>query len=79
MQSRVAIKKKGKEKMEKIIIIALILLWFAITLVIGYLLENASVAIKKRNRKNRPVSHTTERNIMILNSAGGNEYKKIAS
>ena len=65
--------------MEKIIIIALILLWFTITLVIGCLVENASAAIKKRNRENRTVSHTTERNIMILNSSGGSEYKKIAS
>ncbi len=64
--------------MEKIIIIALVFLWLTITLIAGYLLEAATAAIKRQQKRIHANSHA-ERNIMILKSTGGGKYEKMAS
>lgn len=70
MQSEIAKpKQKGTENMERIIIIALILLWFSVTFIIGVLMENVSARLK--SRKNNISNARTGTNMMPAPAAEG--------
>lgn len=64
--------------MERIIIIALIFLWFAVTFIAGMAIETISTEIRKNKRKRVRVPET-RRNILMMNTQRGQEYEKMAS
>ncbi|MBQ8903453.1 MAG: hypothetical protein IJY73_04055 [Oscillospiraceae bacterium] len=64
--------------MERIIIIALIFLWFAITFITGMVIETITAEIRK-NKKKRVRAPETGRNILMMNANRGQEYEKMAS
>ncbi len=64
--------------MERIIIIALIFLWFAVTFIAGMAIETISTEIRKNKRKRVRVPET-RRNILMMNTKRGQEYEKMAS
>ncbi len=64
--------------MERIIIIALIFLWFAITFIAGMVIETITAEIRK-NKKKRVRAPETGRNILMMNANRGQEYEKMAS
>lgn len=64
--------------MERIIIIALIFLWFAITFIAGMAIETITAEIRK-NKKKRVRVPETRRNILMMNTNRGQKYEKMAS
>lgn len=64
--------------MERIIIIALIFLWFAITFIAGMVIETITAEIRK-NKKKRVRAPEAGRNILMMNANRGQEYEKMAS
>jgi len=64
--------------MERIIIIALIFLWFAITFIAGMAIETITAEIRK-NKKKRVRVPETRRNILMINTNRGQKYEKMAS
>ena len=64
--------------MERIIIIALIFLWFSITFIAGMAIETITEEIRK-NKKKRVRVPETRRNILMMNTNRGQKYEKMAS
>ena len=64
--------------MERIIIIVLVFLWFAITIIAGMAIETIAAEIRKNNKKHARTPET-KRNILIMNTNRGREYEKMAS
>lgn len=62
--------------MERLIIIALVLLWFVITFIAGYVMEAAVAAIKKQRKQNRART-SARRNTAFYSSDMERRYTRI--